>query len=197
MIRFNSFTMLLSAALLGAGVAGDAAAQSIRAGRFEVRPLVGAYLPTGDHREILNDGITMGAQGGYAITKHVSLVSTFSLAASGDKHIPLDDNLDLFSYDVGAELTKSFLIGNGGMTLSPFVGVGGGGRTYDYRDLATDSESNFAGYGSIGGQLRMRTIGVRLEARDYVSSFKGLTGEMTEPTARNDISIVTALSFSF
>ena len=197
MIRFNCFAMLVSAALLGTVAASDAAAQSIRAGRLEVRPLVGAYLPTGDHGEILSEAITIGVQGGYAITEHVSFVATFGFTGSGDKRIPLDDNLDLFSYDIGAELTRSFPVGDGGMTLSPFVGVGAGGRTYDYRDLTTDSESNFAGYASIGGQLRMKTIGVRLEARDYVSSFKGLTGEMTERTARNDISIFTALSLSF
>ena len=197
MIRCKSFTMLLSVTLLGAAVASDAAAQSISAGRFEARPLVGAYLPTGAHREVLGDAITIGAQGGYAITEHISLVATIGFAASSDKQIPLDDDLDLFSYDIGAEVTKSFLVANGGMTLSPFIGLGAGGRTYDYRERETDSETNVAGYGAIGGQLRMGTIGVRVEARDYVSSFKGLTGEMTERTSRNDISIFTALSLSF
>ena len=196
MIRVNSFTMLLSATLLGAAVASGAAAQSISASRFEARPFLGAYLPTGAHREVLGDAITIGAQGGYAITEHISLVATFGFAASSDKHIPLDDDLDLFSYDIGAELTKSFLVGSG-VTLSPFIGLGAGGRTYDYRERETDSETNVAGYGAIGGQLRMGTIGVRIEARDYVSSFKGLTGEMTEWTSRNDISIFTALSLSF
>jgi hypothetical protein len=195
MKRFNALTMLLSATLLGATVGSRADAQS--SSRFEVRPFVGAYLPTGDHRDLLSDAVTAGLQGGYAITDHFSLVATFGVAASGDKRIPYSEDLDLFSYDIGAELTKSFDLGQRGITLAPFVGLGAGGRTYDYRDWSSRSETNFAGYGAIGGQLRMAALGLRIEARDYMSRFKGTLGEMSNRETRNDITIVTALSFSF
>ena len=193
----STFITILSATLLVAAVASESGAQSISTGRFELRPLVGAYLPTGDHRDLLSDAITIGAQAGYAITENVSLVATFGGTSSSDRQIPLDDDLDLFSYDIGAELTKSFPVGSGTMTFSPFIGLGAGGRMYDYRNRETDPETDFAGYGAIGGQLRLSTIGIRIEARDYMSAFQGLTGEMTERTARNDVSIFTALSLSF
>jgi hypothetical protein len=195
MIQIKRLT-ILPAAVLAAALGGNAAAQTPRSG-FEVRPFVGAYFPTGDHRDLLSDAITVGLQGGYAIAQHFSLVATFALTTSSDKRIPLDDDLDLFSYDIGAELTKEFAVGDRGITLAPFVGVGAGGRTYDYRDRESDSETNFAGYGTIGGQLRLGSVSVRLEARDYVSSFKGLTGELRERSTRNDVSVVTALSLSF
>ena len=195
MIQLKRLT-ILSAAVLGAVLGGDAHGQTPRP-RFEARPFVGAYFPTGDHRDLLSDAIAVGLQGGYAISPHLSLVATFGLTTSSDKRIPLDDDLDLFSYDIGAELSKELALGDRGITLSPFVGVGAGGRTYDYRDRGTSSETNFAGYGAIGGQLRLGTVGVRVEARDYVSSFKGLTGELRERSTRNDVSVVTALSLSF
>ncbi len=197
MIRFKSVTMLLSATLLGAAVSNQAAAQETSGSRFEARPFLGAYLPTGDHRDLLGDAITAGIQGGYAITEHLSLVATVGVTPSSDKRIPFSDDIDLFSYDIGAELTKSFDVGPGGMTLSPFVGLGAGGRTYDYRDWSSKSETNVAGYGAIGGQLHMGALGLRLEARDYMSSFKGLLGEMSDREIRNDITVFTAFSFSF
>jgi hypothetical protein len=192
---FNAFTMLLSGILVGATVGSQADAQS--SSRFELRPFIGAYLPTGDHRDLLSDAVTAGLQTGYAITEHVTLVATFGTTASGDKRIPYSEDLDLFSYDIGAELAKSFDIGDTGMTLAPFFGLGAGGRTYDYRDWNSKSETNLAGYGAIGGQLRMATFGLRIEARDYLSSFKGTVGELPDRETRNDITIVTALSLSF
>jgi hypothetical protein len=188
---------LLSVAVLGALASGSVEAQTVSRSRVEARPFVGAYFPTGAHRDLLSDAITVGLQGGYAIRQHLSLVATFGLTTSSDKRIPLDDDLDFFSYDIGAEFTKEFALGDRGMMLSPFVGVGAGGRTYDYRDRSTSSETGFAGYAAIGGQLRLGTVGVRLEARDYVSRFKGLPGELRERSARNDLTVVTALSLSF
>ncbi|HJU68282.1 MAG TPA: outer membrane beta-barrel protein [Gemmatimonadaceae bacterium] len=196
MMRIKSFMTLLSATLLGVATSGLAEAQ-VSERQFEVRPFLGAYLPTGDHRDLLGDAITAGMQAGYTITEHLSLVATLGVTPSSDKRIPRYSDIDLFTYDIGAELTKSFDVGQAGMTLSPFLGVGAGGRTYDYRDWNSKSETNFAGYGAIGGQLRMASLGVRVEARDYLSSFKGLIGEMPERETRNDLTIVTALSLSF
>jgi hypothetical protein len=197
MIRFNTFAMLLSATLLGASLPSQADAQSTSRSRFEARPFVGAYLPVGDHRDLLGDAITAGIQGGYSLTENLSLVATVGAAPSSDKRIPRYGDVDLFTYDIGAELTKSFDIGRAGITLSPFIGLGAGGRTYDYRDWNSRSETNFAGYGSLGGQLHLGSLGLRLEARDYMSSFKGLVGEMSDRETRNDLTIVTALSLSF
>jgi hypothetical protein len=194
MIRFTNIAALLSTALFT--LATTAAAQSADS-RFEVRPFIGAYIPTGDQRDVLDDAITVGAQGAYAVTNNLSIVGTFSLTPSSNKQISLYDDVDVFTYDIGAELHKSFSVGSRGMRLSPFIGVGAGGRTYDYRDLDTNSETTFAGYGAIGGHVQRGSIGFRLEARDYVSSFKGLSGELTESETRNDVAIFTAISFSF
>lgn len=196
MLRFT-ITMFLSATLFGASLVPSAAAQSITESRLEVRPFIGAFIPTGSQRDMLDNAVTVGFQGAYAVMSYLSIVGTFSVTPSSDTRAALDDDLDVFSYDIGAELQKSFIMTSTGMTLSPFIGLGAGGRTYDYRDRVTHAESNIAAYGAVGAQLRMGSIGLRLEARDYVSSFTGLTGEMTRRETRNDLAILSALSFPF
>lgn len=198
MITVQRFHTFVAAALLGTFIAAAAAAgQSPSESRLEVRPFIGAFIPTGDQREMLDDAITVGAQGAYAVTSYLSIVGTFSVTPSSDTRMSLNDDLDVFSYDIGAELRKSFIVSKSGMTLSPFVGLGAGGRTYDYRDLETHAASNLTGYGALGAQLQMGSIGLRIEARDYVSSVTGLTGELTKRETRNDVAIVSALSFPF
>lgn len=189
---------LLSAATLLAthAFAGDACAQSVGTPRFEVRPFVGAYMPTGDHGDLLEAGATVGTQGAFNLTRRLSLVASASWTRSALSDAAIDDGIDLFQYDLGAEFRQPITLANGA-TIAPFIGVGAGGRTYAYEAEALDAETNLAGYGSIGGQLRLGGMGLRLEMRDYVSSFKGLQGEYREAKARNDVTLLTALSFSF
>lgn len=198
MITTKRFTMLLAATLCVTSVAASGAvAQALSESRLEIRPFIGAFIPTGDQREMIDDAITAGVQGAYTVTSYLSIVATFSVTPSSDTRLTLDDDLDVFSYDIGAELRKSFTLTKTGVTLSPFIGLGGGGRTYDYRTRETHAESNVTGYGALGAQLSMGSIGFRIEARDYVSGFNGLTGEMTEWQTRNDVAILSALSVSF
>jgi len=197
MVTAKRLCVFMSAALFGAFAGPTADAQLAFESRFEVRPVVGAYLPTGKHRDMLDDAITVGVQGAYAITGYLSIVGTFSVTPSSDTRLTLDDDLDVFSYDLGAELQKSFTISGSGTTVSPFIGVGAGGRTYDYRDLAMHAESDVAAYAALGAHLRLHSVGVRIEAREYASSFRGLTGEMSSHETRTDIAILSALSFYF
>ena len=198
MITRNRFTMSVAAALFATSVAaGGAGAQSSSESPLEIRPFVGAFIPTGDQREMIDDAITAGVQGAYTVTSYLSIVATFSVTPSSDTRLALDDDLDVFSYDIGVEIRKVFIVTKTGVTLSPFLGLGGGGRTYDYRTLETHAESNITGYGALGAHLSMGAIGFRIEARDYVSSFNGLIGEMNAWQTRNDVAILSALSFSF
>jgi hypothetical protein len=159
----TNLAWLVSATMLGAALASTATAQATSGPRYEVRPFVGAYVPTGDQRDLLDDAIALGAQGAVAITNNLSVLGTLAWSRSTDKtKLFLDD---VFHYDVGAEYRHPFTTTNG-MTLAPFVGLGIGGRTYDYSDRATEAETNLAGYGAVGGQLSVGAVGLRLEARD-------------------------------
>jgi hypothetical protein len=75
------------------------------------------------------------------------------------------------------------------MSFTPFAGIGAGGRSYNYRKLDVDATHNLAAYGSVGGELGIRRLRVRLEARDYVTGFKPLSGVGTARTG-NDVVVM-------
>jgi len=191
--RATSSVLLALSALVG--VAGSAGAQSVSQ-RFEVRPFVGAYVPTGDQRDLLKDAVLAGAQLSVRVIPAVAITGTFAWSPSKDRVTAGDQTLDLYQYDVGAELRPSAWLTGATWQLTPFVGAGVGGRTYDYRDLDVDAKTNFDGYGAVGGDLAFGPIGLRLEVRDYVSQFKPLTGSGDSKT-RNDLGFAFGVGYRF
>jgi len=162
---------------------------------FELRPYVGAYIPTGDQRDLLKDAVLVGGQASYRITPNVAVTGTLGWSPSKDRITPGDQKLDVWQYDLGAELRAPSWVSAGALDFTPFVGLGAGARTYDYRDLDVDAKTNFAGYGVLGGELGFGRIGWRLEARDYVSQFKPFDGG--DSKTRNDVTVTTGLTFKF
>ena len=112
----------------------------------------------------------------------------FGWARSRDVATAGDPKLDVFTYDVGAELrVPSWKKG-----FAPFAGAGLGGRSYNYRKLDVDATHNVSAYASAGGELGVRRVRVRIEARDYVSGFKPLSGEGAARTG-NDVVVMAGL----
>ena len=184
---------LAMATLVAAG--STARAQGI-APAFEVRPFVGAYIPTGDQRDLLKDAVLVGAQASWRVIPAFALTGTFGWAPSKDRVSAGNQTLDIYQYDVGGELRAASLYNGGLWNFSPFVGLGVGGRTYNYRDLDVSSKTNVAGYGALGGDVGFGAVGLRIEARDYVSQFKPLTGSGDTKT-RNDIGVAAGLTYRF
>ena len=187
----------LTAAVLLASAAGAARVQAQGTGSaFELRPYVGAYVPTGDQRDLLKDAVLVGAQASWRLTSALAVTGTVGWSPSKDRITAGDQTLDVYQYDIGLEGR----LGNGGASsawsFTPFAGLGIGGRTYNYRDLDVESKTNVAGYGALGGELGVGRWGLRLEARDYVSRFEPLTGT-GETKTRNDVTIVTGITVRF
>ena len=73
-------------------------------------------------------------------------------------------------------------------------GVGAGGRSYNYRSLSAPATYNVDSYGSVGGELGVGRIRLRLEARDHLAGFKPLAGEGAGRSG-NDVVLMGGLRF--
>jgi hypothetical protein len=190
-IRSTSLTLAALFALVGTTARAQAGGLGL-----EVRPFVGAYIPTGDQRDFLKDAVLVGGQASWRVIPAFAISGTFAWSPSKDRVTPGNQTLDLFQYDLGAELRADSWYDGGFITLTPFVGLGAGGRTYSYRDLNVGNQTNFDGYGSLGGDIGFGPVALRIEARDYVSRFKPLTGG-GDTSTRNDIGLAAGIAYRF
>ena len=151
-----------------------------------VRPFAGAFVPTGKQKDDLKTSLLTGVQVGYPIAGPARLVGSFAWAPSKTNTVS-EIRTDVYQYDAGAELAGHY------GALRPFIGAGAGARTYSLKN-SSQSQTDFDGYGSVGSELAISHVGARIEARDYVSRFKGLNG-LDPSSTRNDLMLAGALTF--
>ena len=161
---------------------------SERAKHWELTVPSGTLVQTGAQRDVLKRGDVSAVQLTYAASPMLAFTSTVGWARSRDIATEGNPKLDVFTYDVGAEL-RAPRMSRKSLTFMPFAGAGAGGRSYNYRSLDVDATHNVAAYASIGGDVLIRRVGIRLEARDYVAGFKPLNGSGDARTS-NDIAVM-------
>ena len=184
-------TRMLAAALL---VAGSALGAQTTAPPFtpEVRPFVGAYVPTGAMRDDFKAATMLGAQVALEVNRYFHLLGTAGWVRGHNKLGLASDRTNLWLYDAGVEGNLLRPIGTGWL-LRPFVGVGAGARTYDYRVEGMKTRTCTAGYGTVGTELEHRGVALRLEARDYLTCFKSpITGRSR---TRNDLGLTFGVAY--
>ena len=169
--------------------APDSTARPSVLSRFEFVVSDGALLPTGDQRDALKNARMNLAQLSFAVRPYLAVTTSMGWARSRDIATTGSPKLDVFTYDVGAELRADRWLSGKAFTFTPFAGAGAGGRSYNYRSLDVDATHNLAAYGSAGGELGYRRIRFRLEARDYVSGFKPMMANGASGR-RNDVSVM-------
>jgi hypothetical protein len=165
-----------------------------------IRPVVGAIVGTGDQGDALKSAVLVGGQASYAFHPNFSLVGSFAWSPSQDKLSPQRPDLDLYQYDLGIEGRLNNLTEGSSIATRPYAVVGGGGRTYSLRNVANaDAQTDPLGYGAIGLDLDHASgkIGLRLEARDNVTGFKGFRGELADRKTRNDLQFSAGVTFGF
>jgi hypothetical protein len=174
--------------------ASDSLSTSKTKSRWGLLVNSGTLVPTGAQRDAIKRGNLTAAQVTYVIRPTFAITSTAGWARSRDVAIADTPKLDVFTYDVGAEVRAPSSITGESVTFVPFAGAGAGGRSYNYRKLDVAATYNPAAYGSVGGELGIRRLRVRLEARDYVSGFKPLLGNGAARTG-NDVVVMAGLRF--
>jgi len=178
---------------LSAQVAG-ASDTSKKASHWELLIPSGTMVPTGAQRSAIKRGNLTALQLAYVALPGLAVTSTIGWVRSRDIATAGDPKLDVFTYDVGAELRGRRWLADKPITFRPFVGAGAGGRSYDYRKLDVQATHNVAVYGSVGTDVGISRAHVRLEARDYATGFKPLSGEGTARTG-NDVVLMVGLRF--
>jgi hypothetical protein len=180
--------------LLGGSRVSTAQTRADLTSRWEFRATSGGLIPTGVQRNAVKDAQLSAVQLSWLARPSLALTATLGWARSRDLLTTDDPKLDVFSYDLGAEVRASEWFAGDAVTFTPFVGGGAGGRSYNYRSIEADATHNLAGYGTAGGELGIRRVGVRIELRDYLTGFKPLVGRGVSET-RNDIVIMVGLRF--
>jgi hypothetical protein len=194
--------LLLAAALATLGGTTDLTAQAADSGatparsrRWELLAPTGTVVPTGAQRDAIKRGNLSAVQLSYVPRPALAVTATIGWARSRDVASAGDPKVDVFNYDLGAEVRAPRFNDGQAVTFMPFAGVGAGARSYNYRSLDVDATHNPAGYGAVGGELGVRRIRLRVEARDYVTGFKPLTGGGAA-VARNDVVVMAGLRFT-
>jgi hypothetical protein len=182
---------LLTATNLSAQATDSLSAPKAKS-RWELLLPSGTLVPTGAQHDAIKRGSLTAAQVTYVARPGFAITSTVGWARSRDIAIADTPKLDVFTYDIGAEVRapSSGTV----VTFSPFAGAGAGGRSYNYRKLDVDATHNLAAYGSVGGEIGVRRVHVRLEARDYVTGFKPLNGVGAARTG-NDVILMAGVRF--
>jgi hypothetical protein len=161
-----------------------------------VAPYVGAFVPTGKLRDVLDDSVLTGVSVSVDATEFISFVGSFAWAPTEVKDLS-NATLDLFQYDVGIQGQYPLRL-SGEWFARPFLGAGVGARTYHYRDLDIGKETDFVGYFSAGGTFAYRKLEMSLTARDYISHYEGLGLRADDLNqTRNDLALFASIGASF
>ena len=164
--------------------------------RPEFRPFVGAYVPIGDQADALKQAVMVGGQVGVEVGDMLHVLGTFAYATPGAKNVAGNADVHVYQYDIGAEAFRTLPMATD-WTFRPFVGLGAGARTHDfYRRDDVKAQTYMAGYGALGAEFQLNRIALRVEARDYVTRFKGLFGN-DGAQARNDLMMGAGIAFHF
>ena len=175
------------AAVLAALAAAPARAEE-PSRSLDVTPMVGAFLPILDQRDVFSNTLLLGLRGTYDFHPNVAFVATVAWArpeAAGEK-------VDLFQWDVGLQGQAPFALSSR-WSLEPFAGVGIGTRTYSFVDLDLETQTDFAFYAAAGADLRRDRLALGLSARHQLTAFS----PVGDSDARGDLAVFASASLRF
>lgn len=189
----HTVTVLAFLSLTSSTAAAQGAVSPARAWEFRVSS--GALLATGAQRSQLKDAQLTAAQLSLVTRERLALTGAFSWARSRDRLSAGTPKLDVFTGDIGVEMRSAEWRRDKAVSIRAFTGLGVGARSYHYRSLDVPSSTNVAGYGSLGAEVGIGRVALRLEARDYATRFTPLIGA-GNTEARNDVVLMGGFRFN-
>jgi hypothetical protein len=187
----------LALTLLIFGFTSPLPAQQARDSFVSTGIIAGAYIPVNEHSNQLATTVTLGFQVRHDFNEYLGLTGTVWWAGS-EVDVPSlgEEPLDLYQYDLGLEFRLP-PPPQQDPAFTPFVGIGAGGRTYDYRDLCGEAETDLTAFASLGFEIVIEPYAFRLEGRGYVSDFDGYVGEQVESERREGLTLTAGLLYRF
>lgn len=184
-------TLALLLSLLA--VAAPVRAQSSAATTPGVELLVpsGTMVPTGAQEGDLKRANLTAVQLSYGLRPDLVITSTLGWARVTPRHLGSEARLNQFTYDAGVEYRLPRRTADRRVNFKPFTGAGLGARTHSYRHVEFATTHQLAAYASVGGELGLARVRVRLEVRDYLT---WVTPPGAVSTARrNDVAVLAGL----
>ena len=186
---------LLVLALAAGSIALDAGAQDVYT--TEVRVEGGIWVPTQGMKNSLTTAPTVGVSARYIVWRGFSLTASAWFASPNDKIQgppcpcgslvqPNPERVAITQGDLGLEWGRR-VTSFGEWTLVSSVGAGIGGRGYAPANSTEPHMTAVAGLATLGLSLVHERIALRVEARDYLSTWDGLTNY--QPVTGNDLAV--------
>lgn len=163
--------------------------------RPEIRPFAGAYIPAGAQRDLFRDAPMVGVQAALELRPTFHLLGTFGWVPGHARYQGADADVQIFQYDVGIEYNAVQPLRDAWL-FKPFIGLGGGGRSYMYSDAQLMDRTCAAGYGAVGVELEVNRTALRFEGRDNVFCFRSALDGIKSRT-RSDFGLSLGLAYHF
>lgn len=188
-------TMAAGVLLATAPAGADAQEPGDARWKPELRPFLGATIPTGAMRDAITTDLLFGLQGAAELRPTLHLVGSIGITTALTKHVPSDRDVTVLQYDAGVEFSR---LGPRvrGWRVHPFVGIGGGARSYLYAAKALADHTCAVGYAAAGSEFQVGTMGLRAELRDNVFCYRSPIRGVASST-RNDLGFALGFTYHF
>jgi opacity protein-like surface antigen len=190
-------------------------------GSFYVGPYAG-YIRFGKLDDLSNgaklsleNGFFYGGQAGYSFSPNVSVVANLGYTRSKfvakdvngtSSNVNVSSDLGTFLYDGDVQFRLPIIASPMRNTFSPFAQLGVGQIKYSYDDQigagGSRNQTKFTYNVGLGADLQFaKLIGIRLMAKDYITSFDFNkyydVNNTTKARVANNIALTAGLNFGF
>jgi hypothetical protein len=182
--------LVLATLLSTSGLAHGQSSVATKPG-FELLVPSGTVASTGAQEDNVRRASLTAVQLSYGLRPELVLTSTIGWARTAAIGLGPEAKLDQFTYDAGVEYRLPRRSADRRINLKPFTGVGVGARSRSYRHVDIATTHNLTTYASVGGELGLSRVRVRLEVRDYLTWVAPFGTART--TRSNDVALLAGL----